>query len=359
MALGMPKTRHLALDVARGRAVIWMIYVHLAPAEGARTPIGHVCTGLAQLLEDKAAALFCVLVGMSWAIQAQRAGKSRRWPRYVARHAVSLGVVGILLHALVWPTEILLPLAVMMVLSLAVFRAGRPALLLAILLLLIAAPVMTALFGNLVALDWTESGSHVADSAFGWATLRCLVYDDNYPIIPWLVFPLMGMLLTTRDWTSGDRARSWFLAALPLAIGAQIYVIWAGGHADLLGNGRPYLDSTWTPTSVPFIVTAGSWALVVIVGLLWRQGAVSRLRITTSLAQLGRASLTHYILHICLVYGLLRRFFPAENWPLRVGIEAFLLYIAFAIPLTALWFRRFARGPLESLWASLSGRFDG
>ena len=57
-------TRYQALDAARGLAVLGMSYAHFVSTEEADTLPGHAAAGLALFLEDKSAALFCVLVGI-------------------------------------------------------------------------------------------------------------------------------------------------------------------------------------------------------------------------------------------------------------------------------------------------------
>jgi uncharacterized membrane protein YeiB len=73
------------------------------------------------------------------------------------------------------------------------------------------------------------------------------------------------------------------------------------------------------------------------------------------LALLGRASLTHYLAHVCLFYLPLRATLGDEEWSAAVGVSAWIGYLVVAVPMTVLWFRRFKRGPVEALWASASG----
>jgi uncharacterized membrane protein YeiB len=77
--------------------------------------------------------------------------------------------------------------------------------------------------------------------------------------------------------------------------------------------------------------------------------------VATLLALFGRASLTHYLSHILLLYVPLRAMTGHEEWSATVGVWAFVGYLAVAAPLTVLWFRRFKRGPAEALWAAASG----
>ena len=352
---GAPRERHLALDVARGLAVFGMIYVHLVPTEGALVPLGRLATAFARFLEGRSAALFCILAGMSWAIQAARAESSGRFGRYVARRALALAAAGALFH-LVWPTEILLPLALMMVLALMIGRGGARAVATAAALLVAAAPIAATVFHGYFTSDWLADGSHLADHSLGLATLRFYFVDGNYPIVPWLVFPLVGMTMLAGDRPRVERARGWFWLALALVAGMQVWSGWTRAHGEELGALAPYASSTWVPTTIPFLLLTGGSAITVLSGLIWWHAERGLPFLARPVALLGRSSLTHYVVHVCAVIVPLRLVWPDEEWPVRVGAWAFLGYVAIALPLTELWFRRFSHGPLEGLWAMASGR---
>ncbi|MFI5278978.1 MAG: heparan-alpha-glucosaminide N-acetyltransferase domain-containing protein [Gemmatimonadales bacterium] len=350
------RERYVALDLARGLAVVGMIYMHLVPTEGSASFAGHAWTAAARLLEGKSAALFCLLAGMAWQIQAERSSGSPYYRGYVLRRALALALAGAVFHALVWPTEILLPLALMMVLALWVRRAGPRATAALAVLLVAFAPLVPALLNGRIAADWGPDGTPLADSAPGWATVRYFLLDGSYPVVPWMAFPLVGMLMLGGGLPQLARARRWFWIALAVAIPAQIWVRWAGGHEDSLGELAPFLLGTWVPTSVPFVLVAGGTAAAVVAGLVWLYRARKLLTFVLPLAMFGRASLTHYILHICVVIVPLRLAWPEEDWPIRVGALAFAAYVAVALPLTVLWFRGRSHGPLEGAWATVSGR---
>ena len=148
----------------------------------------------------------------------------------------------------------------------------------------------------------------------------------------------LGMLVVAYDGLSPAPARRAFGAALSLAVLGQF-----------LG------PATWVPTTLPFLLRIASSGTATIAGLLWWDATRGLPRFTLPLAALGRASLTHYMLHIVAVFAPLRLLYPDEDWPVRVGLCVFFGYLTLAFPLTMLWFRRFSRGPLESLWAWLSG----
>jgi uncharacterized membrane protein YeiB len=62
-----------------------------------------------------------------------------------------------------------------------------------------------------------------------------------------------------------------------------------------------------------------------------------------------------FVLHVCVVFVPLRWAFPDEDWPVQVGVLAFVGDVVVALQLGTMWFRRFSRGPLEGAWAMASG----
>ena len=347
--------RFLSLDVARGLAVLGMIYVHLVPTEGALTIIERAGAGVGHLIEGKTAALFCLLAGMTQALRERRACHSALLFRSTARRSATLLAVGVLFHWLVWPTEILIPMAVMIFVTAIISRLGTRALITAIISLVAVTPILLGQFSERFVFDWTTRDTHVGESALGWATCRYLLVNGNYPLLPWLVFPLVGALWTNVDWRQGNQARRWFWCGLMTCIAFQILTRWAGAHKNGLGHFGPWLISTWTPTSLPFLFLTGSAAITTVAGLSWCESSIGFSQKVTALTLLGRASLSHYVLHICLVIVPLRWVFPAEDWSFAIGFSAMLIYVSVALLLSSIWFRHNSRGPLEKMWSLISG----
>ena len=65
--------------------------------------------------------------------------------------------------------------------------------------------------------------------------------------------------------------------------------------------------------------------------------------------------MTHYLLHICIAFQVLRHFWPQEDWPLGAGLAALLGYLVVFVPATHAWLRRFPRGPMETLLSLAAG----
>lgn len=342
------------LDFARALAILGMLGSHLVGTEGGATVLERGVTGVLATIEPTVAALFCVLAGVSWSIQAERAGVTARFRRYLGGRALALGLFGVAFHVLFWTTEILVPFALMMAVSLIVLGSGPRASALALLLLVAVTPLVERLVAPYAATDWLENGLHAADLTVGWVTLRYLLVDGNYPLVSWMAFPLMGMLFWQ---TARGRRRTlvWCLGSLGVAVLAYAFAAYKAPEGGV-EHVRSWIASGWTPTSGVFLLTAGGGALVIVSALHGWWGTAAMPRVIQPLVLFGRASLSHYVAHIAIAYSVLRLWYPDEDWLPDTGLWALLAYLALGIPLTVFWFRHHTHGPLEALLARSSRR---
>lgn len=335
--------RLVGLDAARGLAVLGMTWVHLVPVEGA-----GFGAWLARVLEGKAAALFFLLAGIAWRLEEHaHAGQPgfgvTRW-----RRVAGLAAMGLLLHFTIWPTQVLVPMALMLATSHLLRNWGHLAGATAF-LATVGALVVPMFGADRVAGDWLESGAHRMDGGSLSAWLRGLMVTGNYPWVPWWVLV----------WAGGCWADGW-LVGKPVS---GLRAVCLGGVAFLGGlllaaigsqsRGPLSLMLTpgWVPTTVPFLLVILGFALAVT-GLCaaWRNPPVV-------LAGLGRQSLSMYVGHLVLVCAVLRWVWPAEDWSAGVGMEAWFWWTT----ASALWVwwcvaRGGQSGPLETLMAWISGK---
>jgi uncharacterized membrane protein YeiB len=125
-------------------------------------------------------------------------------------------------------------------------------------------------------------------------------------------------------------------------------------HADVLGDAAAPLSIQWQPTSLAFLLRNGGIAVAIVALLSWWSMRRGMPRWLAWLAPFGRASLTHYVGHIVLVYAPMRWWWPDEDWSVGIGAGVAVGYVAVAVPLSWWLHRRGCRGPLEqalSLWA--------
>jgi hypothetical protein len=318
--------RIVALDAARGIAIMMRAFVHMVPSDG---------TGLAQLvakaLEGKAAVLFFILAGMTWSRM------STDKPAAIYRRAALYCVIGILMHITVWNTEVLLPLGI----CLALFQLVRakPRIGDTLATIGIAATLFVPLMFNVdTAIDVFEQPGELLKPGGVLRAATFLLFTNSYPIVPWWSLVWFGCRLSRME---AIFARPFSLVAVGCGIAA------IGGLGVLLAGVvpaaiRPLTEITWTPTTLPFVLQCSGAALIIIGLAGWRE------RLFSFLIPLGRMSLTHYIGHILCVCIPLYRIYPDWNWPVGVGLSAFAIWLVGALLFSYFWMKRFSRGPLES-----------
>lgn len=355
-----PRTRSRAFDAARGLAVLGMIWLHFVPEpdEGVAGPLAALARTSWHVLEGIPAALFVLLAGMAWAHAGAIDARGERLVlrgSFVLRRALALVVLGVPLWQWLWPNDVLVPMALMLLVGSGLLRLGRLATTVAIAAMVAAAPILVTLCQDTVLADWHEDGTHRANHEFGLATLRWYTFDGTYPLLPWALLPLLGALLAIGGRQDASRWRRWLFLALPLP--AIAYGLDAFAHArwEELGDVAAPLFIEWQPTSVPFLLRNGGIAVAIVALLAWRELRSGLGRLCEPFVLIGRASLTHYLLHIACVYEPMRWKWPDEEWGVVEGLAAALGYALLAWPLSWWWFRHHRRGPVEALLAWFAG----
>ena len=335
-------SRRLAIDIARGLSVLGMMVEHLIPTEGAVTPLGHWVTTVSGWFTGRSASLFFVLAGISWAIQmVKESGSPRHW-EYILRRSVCLVALGAILHATVWPTEVLMAIGVALPICCAIYQMGKRAVWISLGGVLVLVPLLFGYSQGLMAHDWTDAGEPILTLA---SLPRLAFLDGCYPLIPWLAFVLIGMLLS-------------LYKPKPVGIaivGGIVASITGGVEAWLHLDPKSFWATEWVPTTYPFLLICGGVACTVIGILEWADIKLSRFQLAQRLGAIGQTSLSHYLGHILILVLPLRHWYPAEEWPSRIGLLAYFGYFLFAILLTPLWLKRFRRGPVESLMSGFTG----
>ena len=329
MDVNKPAGRVGTLDAARGIAILMMAYVHMVPSEG-----GTFAAKVTLTLEGKAAVLFFILAGMTWARM------SADKPGAVYRRAMVYCVIGILMHITVWNTEVLLPLGICLALFQLVRAKPRIGDTLAI-IGIAATLVVPLMFNGDTAIDVLEQPGELLKPGGLLRAATFLLFTNSYPIVPWWSLVWLGCRLSRIE-ALFERPVS--LVAIvggivALRVSDELLELLAGVVPAAL---RPIFTVTWTPTTLPFILQCCGVALIIIGLAGWRE------RLFTFLVPLGRMSLTHYIGHILCVCIPLYRIYPEWDWPVGVGLSAFGIWLVGALFLSHIWMKRFSRGPLES-----------
>jgi uncharacterized membrane protein YeiB len=319
----------MALDAARGIAILMMAYVHMVPSDG-----GAFAAKVTLALEGKAAVLFFILAGMTWARM------STDKPAAIYRRAALYCVIGILMHTTIWNTEVLMPLGLCLALFQLVRDKQRIGDVIAV-LGLAATLFVPLMFNSDTAIDVFEEPSELLKPGGLLRAATFILFTNSYPVVPWWSLVWFGSRLSRVETIF---ARPVSLVAIvggivALRVSDERHELWDGTVPAAL---RPIFTFTWTPTTLPFLLQCGGWALIVIGVVCWQA------RLFNIFIPLGRMSLTHYIGHIVCVCIPLYRIYPDWNWPVGVGLSAFGIWLVGALLVSYFWMKRFSRGPLES-----------
>ena len=350
-------TRSVDLDVIRAVALIGVCimnyhgYLNPRTAGDPTTLAGELFDPWRGPLATRFAATFVVVAGMGVVLLTRRAIASgdpatiaaQRW--VLVRRGVLLVSFGFVVDW-VWPGTILF------------FYGGY---------FLVAATVFTLRTRWIVALG---VGAAVAATAIrGWAidhplqwllsgdaestrSPRDLVFDlvvrGTHPLLPWLSFLCLGMVLQRHMPVRPHRRV--VLAFVGVVVVAAAYV----AAATLPGD--EVLRATWPYSrSIPYVLAAGGTALVAVLTIGALARATSASRPTRWLAVAGRCTLTLYALHV-VVFRLVVDTLDLVDHDSGLT-SALVLAVGFwlaAITAAVAWNRVAAIGPLEWVYRRFS-----
>ncbi|WP_435864805.1 DUF418 domain-containing protein [Streptomyces umbrinus] len=369
--------RLIGIDLARGLAVFGMYAAHVGPDPSVGGPLGFVL----ELARGRSSALFALLAGFSLVLITgrphPRTGRAGRQAvgRILIRSVV-LVALGFALTALDTDVDVILafygltflavlPLYRLRVRTLAAIGAASA---------LVMPQVLYVIRQSIDNGDWSDTviGRDPLARISDTDGLVELLFSGEYPVLTWMPFMIVGMVVARLDL---GRAR--VRARLALA-GSGLAVLGYGGswlalrlvphaHATVAAatDGDSGASAWWSDT-VGYITdgTPAAWLLVAAphsqttFSILGNTGAAllvvaacvavtARMprvtRLAAPVAAVGMISLTAYVLHILAIYvvGM-----EDETGPALVALLAF---IATAMLVAAVWTRRFRRGPLEYL----------
>jgi uncharacterized membrane protein YeiB len=330
--------RIAGLDIARGLALVGMVYAHTVPdpASGAET-----------VFDGRSSILFATIAGVSLGLMT---GGIRRPVRGERGHVVTVVAVRGLLLILVGVllTTLQTPIAIILDTYGFLFLVAIP--------LLFAPPWVVALVAAASAslgpiLVTTLTAATTGPDAAGtnpWAYFALRWLEGTYPAPVWLAYIAVGILIAR----SGIRTRTVQLgiAAAGAASAIVVYSVAAAvGHPVLA-----HTDTTWE------VLASGGVAVAVIGLCTWlTESTTPRVSqhvqsVLRPLSAAGSMPLTIYTVQVVAIWAYLaaiRYDGPFLGWQ-NLGV-----FFAIAVPLitlATLWRRRFEQGPLEWLVSRVS-----
>ncbi|MFF0905300.1 UNVERIFIED_CONTAM: heparan-alpha-glucosaminide N-acetyltransferase domain-containing protein [Kocuria sp. CPCC 205316] len=365
-----PRPRLIAVDAARGLALIGMIAVHILPVHDPET---FEPTLQWTLFGGRAAALFALLAGLSLAFssggRAPHRGRALTATRAgLVVRALLIASVGLVINQ-VMPSPapalgILVHYGAFFLLAVPLLGLRRRTLAAATALFAVLGPVLVHVLGPVLPQSEAVNptlGSALADPG---ATLAQVLLTGTYPAVPYLTYLCAGLLLGRTDLHEVVVRVRITVVGVVLALGAWcvywVLVLQAGGYDQLLrhtpGLSEDQIDEilVWGPS--PDLPTSTWWWLLTAgphsntpVTLLLDLGtglAVLGLfllvarpnRLWTTLGAMGGRTLTLYSAHL-LALATTLHYEDRALW--------FAVHVAVAAGSAVLWQATLGQGPLE------------
>jgi uncharacterized membrane protein YeiB len=321
--------RVVAIDIARGIAIIGMFVAHVIPRAGD-----------AELLVDgRSSILFATLAGvslgfMTGAQHPLKKGQRSDRVRGIVVRALFLFLLGIMLASIASGVAVILHFYALMFLLLIPFLfLHRWLVALVGIVFLVGAPLLGA------------AQSDVAVNQTPWAyVVDYFFLNGDYPVLIWMPFLLAGLLIARSDLTRPK---------------TQVALVGAGTSAAVAGFGAAVVllgvSDEAHSGSIAEVVGSGGFAVALIGALLWltavQRRSVGRVLrgILWPVSATGAMALTVYTLQI-IVLAVIANGTEIDypGWPLLLWM-LLLTFIG-----AALWRYFLGKGPLERVLATLT-----
>ncbi|STQ90803.1 DUF418 domain-containing protein [Iodobacter fluviatilis] len=351
------KQRILGFDLARALAIFGMVIVNFKIVMHAQASENAAWLNIVNVIDGRASALFVILAGVGLSLLARQfsgdlvalAGVRK----VLLKRAGFLFVLG-LLYIEIWPADILHYYGMyILVGTLCLVLASRYIMALIVLLLIISTTLFVMLNYS-TAWDWKTLS--YADLWTIPGFIRHLLFNGFHPVLPWLGFLLLGMVIGRQNLSHVAIRERLFLLGLFAAVLAELIVLFLP-YALLMGMPSAYgvFFSTvpMPPLPLYFIGAAGSAVVIITlcVALGEKFGQKSWLMPFVYTGQLG---LTFYLAHVILGMGLLESLGMLENQSLAFSVSSALLFCVLAVVFASYWRKSFSQGPLENMLRRVS-----
>ncbi len=321
-------SRLLGIDLARAVALLGMMATHtLSLVDPAGNPMPVA------LIAGKAAALFAVLAGFSVELSTRRYDRWRDAAAALAVRGALIALIGLVLSWLSTSIAVVLvQYGVLFLLAPLVLRLPTRWLAVLTAVWLAASPVVSHLLRDAWALPRAAVSpdiTHLADP--GYLAVSVLL-TGYYPVLQWMGYLLVGLLIARLDWRSGRTAvraviagalaagLAWASSQILLAQGGAEAIERAAAGRGLLEWGSPHLarhisshgttptDTWWwlatagphSSTTFDLVHTAGIAVAAIAVCVLICRALGDDVRILMPLLAAGSMPLTMYALHVIM-----------------------------------------------------------
>jgi uncharacterized protein len=358
-----------AVDVARGAALLGMMYAHLGLRwTGENPPVGQMLAG------GRAAPLFAVLAGVALSLVRRRDPRGSGSVPATLMRALLLVVLGLVLGSLdSMPVYVILAFyGLLIAAALPVRHWSARALIGSGLAWAVVAPVLL-LWLQVEHEPFAAGQAELSDAWPPWSLVTELVVWGAYPAGVWFAYVLIGLGIGRLDLTDlrtavrvlagGAALLVGTLAIGSVGIARGVFGDWSvrGWRQLFAMSPYPYEPASWHElwlvgehTSRPLNVLGAIGSALVVIGACallarvpWARPVLLPLRVA------GAMTLTLYTVHVVWTWRLEVAALDDPD-PQLGGNADWLLQVVVLLVAAVVWWRVLGRGPLETIVRALS-----
>jgi len=348
----------MGYDLARALAVFGMVVVNFKIVLGAEQNGPAWLVNMVGLLSGRAAATFVVLAGIGLSLVTRNAlDSSDQKERIQKRHmflkrALFLLVAG-LAYTPIWPADILHFYGIYIALATGLLWASTRQLWVWCGVVVFLFPLMLFTLNYDQGWNW-----ETLDYAGFWTPagmIRHLFFNGFHPVVPWIAFLLLGMIIGRQNMGDYSIRRRVFNWGLGVAIAAEsasrllvymlVPVINTAEQEDLaaiLGIGP-------MPPMPLYMLAGAGTACVVISASIEFGERFKNARWLRPFTATGQLALTLYVAHVIVGMGILEAIGRLEtDQSLKFAVVTAVGFCAAGVAFAYLWRSRFKQGPVEA-----------
>ena len=178
----------------------------------------------------------------------------------------------------------------------------------------------------------------------------------SHPVLPWLAFFCLGMMLG-RSWeTIVKRPRRLVMGASLVVVFSYLVAIIAEKTQWRL-NAAVYALSSMQPNErgLLYVLSTAGIAVLAILGINQVASKYRRSRVIQHLQRAGQMTLTLYFMHVLFYYAVVKWSSLYTSTGLSAALLLASLYWIGAIAVASWWHHRLGQGPTERIYRWLSG----
>ncbi len=353
------KQRILGFDLARALAIFGMVIVNFKVVMHAHVNESMAWLKVVNILDGRASALFVILAGVGLSLLTQQSRLSGDLQllaiekKELFKRAGLLFILG-LLYIEIWPADILHYYGVYILVGALCLLLASRYLFALIVLLLIVSTLLFFMLNYSVAWDWQTLAYADLWTIKGFT--RNLIFNGFHPVLPWLGFLLLGMVIGRQNLGHVAVRERVFLLGVLAAVSAELAVLFLP-YARLMGLPPIYEiffnTEPMPPLPVYFIGAAGS-ATVIIALCVALGEKYGQKRWLMPFVYTGQLALTFYLAHVILGMGLLESLGMLDKQSLAFSLTCALIFCVFAVVFASYWRKFFLQGPLEGILRRVS-----